>query len=285
MKEIKDCKIVQDLLPSYIESLTNEETNKYIEEHLKECDGCKKILENMQKELKINSEKRDEREVKYIKKFSKKMRILKIILLAILIIFVINTGRNMIIISNLNNKADNHTKYSNYHKKTTNFTGDGLVIIDTYYKDGKTATFLRRVKEEQTNKILAYQSGEITNMYYQTGDDKKAQLNQKNAFLATNIFNYLESNNILEILVRSVTTNIKTVNCNGKDCYLITDYFSSNILMSKNDGAYIDKETGLIIRMTMSGDSTDTVTDYAYEFDTVTDDIFIEPDISEYKIQ
>ncbi len=285
MKEIKDCKIVQDLLPSYIESLTNEETNKYIEEHLKECDGCKKILENMQKELKINSEKRDEREVKYIKKFSKKMRILKIILLAILIIFVINTGRNMIIISNLNNKADNHTKYSNYHKKTTNFTGDGLVIIDTYYKDGKTATFLRRVKEEQTNKISAYQSGEITNMYYQTGDDKKVQLNQKNAFLATNIFNYLESNNILEILVRSVTTNIKTVNCNGKDCYLITDYFSSNILMSKNDGAYIDKETGLIIRMTMSGDSTDTVTDYAYEFDTVTDDIFIEPDISEYKIQ
>ena len=35
MKEINECKIVQDLLPNYIENLTNEETNKYIEEHLK----------------------------------------------------------------------------------------------------------------------------------------------------------------------------------------------------------------------------------------------------------
>ena len=37
MKEKRDCKIVQDLLPNYIENLTNEETNHFIEEHLKEC--------------------------------------------------------------------------------------------------------------------------------------------------------------------------------------------------------------------------------------------------------
>ena len=30
MKEKKDCKIVQDLLPNYNENLTNEETNKFI---------------------------------------------------------------------------------------------------------------------------------------------------------------------------------------------------------------------------------------------------------------
>ena len=28
MKEKRDCKIVQDLLPNYIENLTNEETNR-----------------------------------------------------------------------------------------------------------------------------------------------------------------------------------------------------------------------------------------------------------------
>ena len=37
MKEKRDCKIIQDLLPNYIEKLTNEETNNFIEEHLKEC--------------------------------------------------------------------------------------------------------------------------------------------------------------------------------------------------------------------------------------------------------
>ena len=285
MNENKDCKIVQDLLPNYIEKLTNEETNKYIEEHLNECKECKDVLLEMQKELKISDQKRDRREVKYIKKFSNKMKILKIILLIILIIFGIHIGRNMIIISSLNNKANNYVSSSNYHKKTTNFNGDNLMIIDTYYKDGKTVTFLRRVTEKEINKISVYQSGDITNTYFETGDDKKAQLNQKDAFLVSNIFNYLESNNIFEILIRSVTTNIKTVNCNGKDCYLMTDYFSSDLLTSRNDSAYIDKETGLIIRMTMSGDSKDTVTDYTYEFDTVADDIFVEPDINEYKIQ
>ena len=44
MKEKKDCKIVQDLLPNYIENLTNEETNKFIDEHLKECNECQKIF-------------------------------------------------------------------------------------------------------------------------------------------------------------------------------------------------------------------------------------------------
>ena len=52
MKEKRDCKIVQDLLPNYIENLTNEETNRFIEEHLKECPECQKVLENMQKEIK-----------------------------------------------------------------------------------------------------------------------------------------------------------------------------------------------------------------------------------------
>ena len=66
MKEKRDCKIVQDLLPNYIENLTNEETNRFIEEHLKECPECQKVLENMQKEIKVSTTKRDDREVKCI---------------------------------------------------------------------------------------------------------------------------------------------------------------------------------------------------------------------------
>ena len=77
---MKDCKIIQDLLPSYIDGLTNKETNKYIEEHLKKCDECKNTYENMKKELEVDTVKKDNREVKYIKKFSKKLRVLRIIL-------------------------------------------------------------------------------------------------------------------------------------------------------------------------------------------------------------
>ena len=47
---MKNCKIVQDLLPNYIENLTSEETNTFIEEHLTECEDCKKIYETMKKD-------------------------------------------------------------------------------------------------------------------------------------------------------------------------------------------------------------------------------------------
>ena len=54
MKENKECKIVQDLLPNYIEKLTNEETNKFIEEHLKNCEDCKKNYDDMKESLNKN---------------------------------------------------------------------------------------------------------------------------------------------------------------------------------------------------------------------------------------
>lgn len=96
MKKKKDCKIVQDLLPNYIEKLTNKETNQYIEEHLEECEDCKKILENMQKDLNINIQKRDSREIKYFKKYNKKLKTLKLIIFIILLIFLGVTTYNYI---------------------------------------------------------------------------------------------------------------------------------------------------------------------------------------------
>ena len=37
------CEVVRDLFPSYIDELTNEVTNHMIEEHLKECENCRKV--------------------------------------------------------------------------------------------------------------------------------------------------------------------------------------------------------------------------------------------------
>ena len=51
MSRKNECKIVQDLLPNYVEGLTNEETNLFIEEHLRECNTCKKMFNNMKTEI------------------------------------------------------------------------------------------------------------------------------------------------------------------------------------------------------------------------------------------
>lgn len=41
------CNIVKDLLPLYVEDVTSQDSNKIIEEHLKECEECKKHYEKL----------------------------------------------------------------------------------------------------------------------------------------------------------------------------------------------------------------------------------------------
>ena len=88
----RDCKIVQDLLPNYLEKLTNEETNYFIEEHLKGCSECQSLLEEMKKQFSVNFEKRDNQDVEYIKKFKTKMSNLKLFATVMLIIAVVEVA-------------------------------------------------------------------------------------------------------------------------------------------------------------------------------------------------
>lgn len=39
------CKIVEDLLPLYVEELTSEETTEFVREHTNTCEHCRKLLE------------------------------------------------------------------------------------------------------------------------------------------------------------------------------------------------------------------------------------------------
>lgn len=86
MSEKRNCKIVQDLLPNYIDKLTNDETNQYIEEHLAKCNECKKIYDNMKQKLELNEPEKNSKEVKYIKKYNKKLIALKFTVFFVLII-------------------------------------------------------------------------------------------------------------------------------------------------------------------------------------------------------
>ena len=67
---MKYCKIVQDLLPTYIENLTDSETNKFIENHIRDCTECENVLKDMNSELGETNLQRiyQEREIDYLKK-------------------------------------------------------------------------------------------------------------------------------------------------------------------------------------------------------------------------
>ena len=47
MEQQNECDIIADLLPIYLDGATQEETNGFIEEHLANCEICKKNYEWM----------------------------------------------------------------------------------------------------------------------------------------------------------------------------------------------------------------------------------------------
>ena len=51
MKFKLPCEIVRDLLPSYMDELTSEKSTEAVEEHIKECEKCQNVLEEMKMDL------------------------------------------------------------------------------------------------------------------------------------------------------------------------------------------------------------------------------------------
>ena len=278
MNEKKECKIVQDLLPNYIEKLTSIQTNQFIEEHLKECPECQHIFDNMQKELKVNTTKRDEREVKYMKKFSGKMKLLKFIILALVIIYVIIVGGRTFIMTSLSEKAKENQSYNNYYAKLYSYQGDTLTITESYNKgEDYLTTMTRVVNNNQIQKIIHYKKGneQIT----LTEVDGKRYIQDSKEILGGQIrpVTYV-SDGLLANMQYAFIIGIDKTYCNGKECYII-----------KGDSyeRYIDKETGLAVREIDKSNKeitrqTDIVVDYKYEFNTVKDSDITKPDTTGY---
>ena len=74
MKNEKMCNIVKDMLPLYIDDLCSEESKKMVEDHIKECDDCRRVLETMKEgeeaiaSYDINSSESDEQLIKRVSK-------------------------------------------------------------------------------------------------------------------------------------------------------------------------------------------------------------------------
>lgn len=284
MKEKKDCRIVQDLLPNYIEKLTKEETNCYVEEHLKGCKECKTILKNMQNDVGLDTQKREKREVKYIKKYSNKMRALKIIILLIIILFVLATGRKIFIISKLSNNAENSIASTNYHRmiysydmgiytKSEIFSLEDKkkIIITQVTDEGRTTrtTFAKKISNNKEG-IDEY----LTNTYIDNEKGETSQLNQT-VQISVDPQNVLYTENWWQLLMYAIPATVTTTTFNGEECYYISNFQSS---YSFAEGMYVDKETGLPISTVAyeykNSDGTRgryPSAEYIYDFNTVTE--------------
>ena len=260
MDKNKDCKIVQDLLPNYIEKLTNEETNIFIEEHLISCQKCNKMLSNMKQDL-GKSDSDFKPEVDFLKKHKKKINILKGIVFAVIVIYLVFVTKNAAIMMSLTAKANNYNT-DNYYVKQFLYNGEALVIGETYNKENKYLTkMIWYSNEENSRRVISYKDdNEITTI---------TQINGSTIDTSTYEIRFspmrITPIGFFANLQYAFIIGIDSAECNGKSCYVI-----------KGDGylRYVDKETGLVVReIEKSHDKNvkDIVRDYDYSFDVVKD--------------
>jgi len=296
MKNSKDCDIVRDLLPNYIENLTNENTNKYIEKHIKECNNCSKLLDNMKMELPINNASKFKRETHFFKKYNKKMNILKTIIFLIIFIVLFTIIRKMLILYNIQSKMSKYENSDNFYFKSYYYSDNTISIHHAYRKGNKIKEMVETISPNNTSYMTLYgkTDSNISNMYIETYDVKLVELNVTNRINVNSPTAYAKINNLWEMFLIALTSNISTEKCNGKECYKI----DSSALINQSEFTryketkYFEKETGLPIRfidtenINLSKDEeVGQIYDYKYEFGTVTDEEFNEPDITEYKVQ
>lgn len=277
MKEKRECKIIQDLLPNYIEKLTSEETNNYIEEHFKECSECKQVFEDLQKELNFNTtEKRDKREVKYIKKFNMRLKLLRNTLIVIIAIFVINISRKTIILTNLSNKGNALQNENNVFANINSYNTNGeMNILKSYYKDGKYLRTINFYSEEKgIIKLTTFKSDNEEFTLIEDGNIKKISQIEDLRDDTSIIPITFTSENLLVNLYFAVTRSIDKVKLGGMECYMIK---------YGNFEEFVNVATGLPVKRI--DNENNLIIDYHYEYGVVKDSDIERPDTAEYVLQ
>lgn len=199
------CEIVKDLLPLYHDDVCSNESRTIVEEHLLECDICKKYLDNMNSEfLQSNAEKAAEQaEIDILKGIKKKLLRKNIMISAISVIFAtaVLLGGFLLIASHQmpihyenglvsvkmesNEIIDVSFNGNNYyisHQWTTTIEKDGIKqkVVYIYYTDTIwTKYFSKQQKDKKYKESINTSNGgrdiekDISAVYYLDYSDGK----------------------------------------------------------------------------------------------------------------
>lgn len=299
MKANNKCKIVQDLLPNYIEKLTSNETSEFINKHLKECDECNEIYKQMDANLESNIAKSTQKEINFFKKYQKRLFLFKLIIIIILIIFITITARKMIIISNLSRKAEEIAKSNNYHSIEYNYNYGKYEKIEKFKLGDKIKLIFSSIDDENYQTITIYTKEKVSedkygarylsNIYVNNNDNNTAYLNQ-NIGILVELQNVLHTENLWDLFRNALTCSISTTKINGKNCYYISNF--NGLYNYYSSGVYIDKELGMPVSAVASEyenlDGTkqyEEPKEFKYEFNNVKESDFVELNIEKFEIK
>lgn len=299
MVDKKECEIVQDLLFNYSDDLLNPESKKLVENHLKECEECKKHLLKIKEENQKNNTK-ENIEIDHLKKVRINSRI-KSIIIALAIIFVIvfiYYFIKFIKINDIIRKSEEYSKSTNYYTERVELSNGNAFGLKTYYKDGKYKEVFEVYTDEGVEKDME--------VYGTKGTSERVTINYKNntALIETgtpvemmnnaNKIQYEKDKNIFEIIGKAFTTSITTDNYDiGKDYYIIKEYPYYDRMET-----WVDKDNGLPIRKITRGaykdyfagtkimkSTVDRIENFSYEFGNVTDADVEVPNLTNFEIK
>ena len=95
------CNVIEDLMPLYVDDGVSEDSRQLVEEHLRDCPSCRKMLEEIKKDNqlgtdhRISPEENKKAEIPSLKNIRKRIlrkRILSVILAAVLVFAACETG-------------------------------------------------------------------------------------------------------------------------------------------------------------------------------------------------
>lgn len=154
MKSKLSCDIVQDLLPSYVDELTRENTNKEIKEHLEECESCLKSYITMQTPAKRVALEEEVKEIDFLKttkrKHQKKMIVTIAVTFAICILLVV--------VNTYFGNPISHLIVTNAAEKYVEETyGDKDYYVDKVgYEDGGRYPYYAIIKSESSEDTVFF---------------------------------------------------------------------------------------------------------------------------------
>jgi len=120
------CEIVKDLLPIYIDGLTSNESNSEIEDHLKTCQTCKDVHDQMKTEIDVETIELNKENFNPFKKLNK--RIFRAVLTTLAVCILI-TGSYFYFFA-IGWKVTSDDMNINY------FSSDGGILIEFELTDG-----------------------------------------------------------------------------------------------------------------------------------------------------
>ena len=214
-------------------------------------------------------------------------KIIVAILVILLVIFAINTIRKVIIFNNLQEKISKYEKSENMYSKI----------------DSEKSITERFIKNDIDKLIIKYKDKPMTVIQLKNGNECKnytffeetkkvtvTDVNNMDALRVTKINNTINTNSFIDKLIKCITSKVSTETIDGKEYYVIDGKLSGNQLMLQDvisTKAYIDKETGLtmkIIEITKENNNKkEYITNYEYNFDSITDDEISEPNTIGYE--